>query len=284
MNAGSASTGAAPAQNAIYKNLVRPEQVNTLPFLDANSKSMYVRGSQNLWQTINEKPSDSEEHKSAVQKLTDFTAMLQKRSKQWQTTRQQAQQAQQNGQQRLSSQGPSSQGQGAAEMQKSPQPLVQTEAQSQPAQQPQPTTTPTQSAQSAQSQGNPLQALPPDQQMQRQKSQQSQPSQAPAGRTAEQSQQPGLSAMQAQQMGDVPQPFKLRAESIAWVPPPDKEGADLVKWNTEVRSRYARALYGKEVAQSQLMKFEQMLGAYRAQGKEIPQSFLSQKPRASSNT
>lgn len=285
MNAGSASSGAVPAQNAMYKHLVRPELITTLPFLDANSKSTYVRGSQNLWQTINEKPPDSEEHKSAVNKLTEFTGMLQKRNRIWQASKQQAQQAQQSGQQRFGSQGPSSQGQETTEMQKSPQPLLQTDAQSQTAtaQQPQPTTTPAQTAQNlqmqTQSQQNLHQSLLPDQQMQRQMSQQPQSLQAPAGTAAEQLQQPGLSAMQMQQMGDVPQVFKLKAESIPWIPPPNMEDASLESWTTEVRSRYARALYGKEVAQNHIIKLDQMIGAMRAQGKEITAELLESKAK-----
>lgn len=62
------TTGGAP--------MVRPEQIDGLPFLDSNAKIQYKDGLTNLWNVVNSSPQGSEQRESALEKIRTASARL----------------------------------------------------------------------------------------------------------------------------------------------------------------------------------------------------------------
>jgi len=71
------------AQNSLYKNLVRPEQISQFPFLAADKKLTFANGVKKLWDEIQQTSTDDNRHQVAVKKLKELSVSLSGQLKQW---------------------------------------------------------------------------------------------------------------------------------------------------------------------------------------------------------
>lgn len=101
MDAANRPTPAGPQQQA---SLIRPEQVQRLPQLNATQKQQYEQGVKRFWEVLNSTQQGDPKYNEAYQGLVRTSSQLMAGMKQWQQAAKQRQLAQQNGQQQQPSQ------------------------------------------------------------------------------------------------------------------------------------------------------------------------------------
>ena len=64
-------------------NIIKPDQVATLPFLSREQKAQYTEGTRNLWRKVQDYPSDHPERMNAYRRLSDISNRLKREMLRW---------------------------------------------------------------------------------------------------------------------------------------------------------------------------------------------------------
>ncbi|PHH60761.1 hypothetical protein CDD81_1299 [Ophiocordyceps australis] len=225
---GQPATAGTQARPPMYQ----PNQIRGLPMLSEEEKTKYEQGLRGLWNKVNTSTSNSPEQLAARHKIIEFSRMLISKI---QTRRNQA------AQQQVRQQG------------------GQSSAPSRPA------------SASQQTPGAPQPAAPGQQQQQQPEQQQKQPQQSVAGNAASLQGDTAVLSVAASQLqsaqgaamatsrAKVPDAYIQRANEVNWqllVQHNNKTAAELTRMREEMREKYARCVWRKDMMQKQMASME----------------------------
>ena len=66
-----------------FENIIKPNQVVTLPFLTPEQKAQYTDGTRNLWRKVQEYPQDHPERMAAYRRLSEISTRLKREMVKW---------------------------------------------------------------------------------------------------------------------------------------------------------------------------------------------------------